>query len=143
LCYKFELAIKLNYIDDAYVILKKLEENHINQYYDDNENTSTKNLTNYEIKLKYKQLGDLALKHGRISLTREIYEKTDDFSGLLLLASCLSDIDLLNNVAINSEKKLQYNISFISYFQLNNLDKCIDVLIKSEKYAEAIFFARS
>lgn len=34
------------------------------------------------------------------------------------------------------------NISFISYFLLGDLDKCLDILISTDRLPEAAFFAR-
>lgn len=45
----------------------------------------------------------------------------------------------LGNMADNEGKS---NISFMSYFLLGDLEKCLEILIKTDRIPEAAFFAR-
>lgn len=55
---------------------------------------------------------------------------------------CLGDKALLEEVARTSAAEGEDNIAFASYFTLNNLNECLELLIKRNKLPEAAFFAR-
>ncbi len=46
-------------------------------------------------------------------------------------------------LAESSDNSGKNNISFLSYFLLGNIDKCLDILIKTDRLPEAAFFART
>ena len=46
-------------------------------------------------------------------------------------------------LATASDESGKNNISFLSYFLLGDLDKCIDILIKTDRIPEAAMFART
>jgi len=118
--HKFDLALQLNKIEEAFVIAKK-------------EN----------INLKWKQIGDLALISGKIDLSIECLEACDDLSGLLLIYSSLGLKDKLRSLAKRAEDLTKANIAFACYFTLGDLQNCIDILIKSKRIPEAAFFAKT
>lgn len=49
----------------------------------------------------------------------------------------------MSQLADNSYKSGQFNSSFLSHFLLGNIDKCIDILVETDKLPEATFFAHS
>lgn len=118
--HKFELAIQLNRIQEAFSIAKQEKSN-----------------------LKWKQIGDLALISGKIDLAIECFEACDDLSGLLLIYTSLGLKDKLRALAKRAEDLTKANIAFACYFQLCELDNCIDILVKSKRISEAAFFAKT
>lgn len=92
---------------------------------------------------KWRQLASLATQHGKLRLAQECLHNARDFGGLLLLATSTGNanmIEKLGNVADESGKN---NISFLSHFLLGDIDKCLDILIKTDRIPEAAFFARA
>lgn len=55
---------------------------------------------------------------------------------------CAGDKGLLEEVAQMSSEEGDDNIAFVAYFTLNDLESCLNLLIKREKLPEASFFAR-
>ena len=99
---KFSLAIKLKKLKDARMLA--LEQN-------SNE--------------KWKMVADLALELGEFKHAEESMLAAKDYNGLLLYYSLIQDRDKINLLAENTENEGLYNIAFSSYFQLNELDKCL------------------
>lgn len=66
-----------------------------------------------------------------------------DYNGLLLYYSCINNKTKLLDLAENSENRGFYNVAYSSYFLLNNLEKCLEVLIKSKRFPEAALFCRT
>ncbi|EGR29436.1 hypothetical protein IMG5_155860 [Ichthyophthirius multifiliis] len=135
--HKFELAIQLGNINEANFIAQK-----------------TQNLN------QMKQVGDLALFKGNINLAIQCFRNSDDLGSLLLIYSSLGLHDQLQDLAQKAEqqtkmveliyiylyqkqKKIKQNIAFQINYYLSNLDKCIEILIKSKRYSEAALFAKS
>lgn len=117
---KFSLAIKLKKLKDA----KFLAE----------EQNSTE---------KWKIVADLAMELGEFSQAEEAMISAKDYNGLLLYYSCICDKEKLALLAANSENDGFYNVSFSCYYQLNDLEKCLEVLLKSNKISEAALFCRT
>lgn len=49
---------------------------------------------------------------------------------------------MIEKLAQTAEAMEKYNTAFTSYFLLKNVNKCLEILIKSERLPEAAFFAR-
>ena len=49
----------------------------------------------------------------------------------------------MRKLAENAEEFTRMNIAFAAYFLLHDLEKCLDVLIKSHRFSEAAIFAKS
>lgn len=64
-------------------------------------------------------------------------------SGLLLLYSSTGNKKGIAELAEKAESKAKYNVSFLCYFLLGQLDKCVEVLCKNERISEAAFFSRT
>lgn len=45
--------------------------------------------------------------------------------------------------AQKSDETGKNNISFLTYFMLGDLDKCLEILVKTDRIPEAAFFART
>jgi coatomer subunit beta' len=59
----------------------------------------------------------------------------------MLFYSSYGNEEGLQRMANNALKAGKFNVAFEAYFVLQNTDKCIEVLIKSKRVAEAAIFA--
>lgn len=80
---------------------------------------------------------------GSFSLGEECLKSAKDFQGLLLYYSCINNREKLAYLAEESEKNGFNNVAYTSYFLINNLDKCLEILIKSKRFSEAALFCRT
>ncbi|XP_074654066.1 coatomer subunit beta'-like isoform X2 [Tubulanus polymorphus] len=118
--HKFELAIQLGELKTAYTIAKEAESEQ-----------------------KWKQLAELATLKCEFGLAQECLHNAQDFGGLLLLATSAGNAEMVNMLANTSSDSSQNNVSFLSFFLLGKLEKCLEVLINSNRLPEAAFFART
>jgi coatomer subunit beta' len=118
--HKFELALTLNKIEDAYKIAEEQE--------------STD---------KWKKVGDIALLMGSFELSEKCFNKSQDYNSLLLFYSSYGDVEGLQKVVEESEKAGKFNVAFEAAYMLGDSERCVDILLKSSRVSEAAFFARS
>jgi coatomer subunit beta' len=59
----------------------------------------------------------------------------------MLFYSSYGNEEGLTRMANNALKAGKFNVAFEAYFVLQNTNKCIEVLIKSKRVAEATIFA--
>jgi len=78
--HKFDLALQLNRVDDAFTIAEKSESNE-----------------------KWRQVGDIALARGQFSMAEKCYEKSNDFNSMLLFYSAYGDQAGIEKVAAGAE----------------------------------------
>ena len=93
--------------------------------------------------MKWKQLADMATGKGPFGLAMECLHHTEDYGGLLLLATSAGDADTLARVGQQAAGSGYNNISFISNFLLGRLEECLEILVSSKRLPEAAFFART
>lgn len=117
---KFSLAIKLKKLKDARILVAETP--------------------NPE---KWKMVADLSFELGEFRHAEEAMVAAKDYQGLLLYYSLIQDKEKTFILAENALNDGFYNISFSCYFQLNEVDKCLDILLKSGKYPEAALFCRT
>ncbi|XP_022090255.1 coatomer subunit beta'-like [Acanthaster planci] len=96
-----------------------------------------------EAETKWKQLAELATTKCEFRLAQECLHKAQDFGGLLLLASCAGDADMVGKLADTADEKDKNNVGFLAYFMQGKLEECLALLCKSGRYPEAAFFART
>ncbi|XP_075990589.1 coatomer subunit beta' isoform X2 [Anticarsia gemmatalis] len=92
---------------------------------------------------RWSRLGAAAAAAADTELTKICYQSAKDYSALLLFATSTGDKALLKSVAQMSAEEGAENISFVAFFMLNDLESCLQLLIKRDKLPEAAFFARS
>lgn len=92
---------------------------------------------------KWRQLADLATQRGELELAQECLHNAQDFGGLLLLATASGNAGMIKKLGDSSVDNGKNNVGFLSYFLLGDLEKCLDILITSERLPEAAFFART
>lgn len=76
-------------------------------------------------------------------MAEECLLKGKDLSGLLLLYTSRSSVKSVKNLAAIAEGSGKNNIAFMCYYLLNDLDACINLLIRTDRIPEAAFFART
>jgi coatomer subunit beta' len=92
---------------------------------------------------KWKKVGDIALMSGYFELAEKCFDKSQDYNSLLLFYSSYGDEDGLRNLADNAEKNGKYNVALEAAYLLSDADRCIHILLKSKRVAEAAMFARA
>ena len=70
-------------------------------------------------------------------------KEAKDYSGLLLYYSSIQNRDKLKELGEESKKIGLFNISFTSFFILNDIDNCYNLLIESKRFPEASIFCRT
>lgn len=92
---------------------------------------------------KWRQLSDLAMQALDFALVEECMWKSEDYASLLLLYSSNGNATKMMDLATISRQKGKFNVAFSALLSLNQIDACIDLLINTERLAEAAFMARS
>merc|ERR1712004_146538 len=92
---------------------------------------------------KWKQLADLATAKSQFVLAQECLHRAQDFGGLLLLATSSGNADMVAKLGETASEAGKNNVAFLSYFLLGDLEKCLEILIASNRIPEAAFFART
>jgi len=118
--HKFELAVQLGDLDTAYQLAKE---------------SATEQ--------KWKQLAELATTRAEFDLAQQCLHEANDHGGLLLLATAAGNADMVEKLGSAAEDGGKNNVSFLSYFLLGELEKCLEVLISTNRIPEAAFFART
>ncbi|KAL5367822.1 coatomer complex beta [Cryptosporidium parvum] len=91
---------------------------------------------------RWKVLGDIALEKGRFSMAIACYREVQDLDSLLLIYSCIGDIQGLKYVAKMASKQNLWNTAFICHTLLQDKESCIEDLIQSDLIPYAALFAR-
>ncbi|KAM7413597.1 hypothetical protein PAMA_020808 [Pampus argenteus] len=118
--HKFELALQLGELKTAYQLALEAESEQ-----------------------KWKQLAELATTKCQFSLAQECLHQAQDYGGLLLLATASGNATMVGKLAEGAERDDKTNVAFLTYFMQGRLDKCLDLLIKTERLPEAAFLART
>ncbi|RUS79130.1 hypothetical protein EGW08_013108 [Elysia chlorotica] len=118
--HKFELALQLEDLTTAHAVAKQ-----------------------QGAPLKWKQLSDLALKTSQLDLALECLHASQDFGGLLLLATSIGNRAMLDGVELAAAAAGQTNVAFTANFVLGRCDKCLQILLDTNRLPEAALFART
>lgn len=117
---KFDLGIKLGYLEQTVQFCEELCE-----------------------PIYWKKLGDLALLTGDFEIAQRAFWACEDLNSLLLLGSSIGDRDMLLRVAEASQKAKHYSVAFTSYWICGDLRGCINSLVESERFGNALIFAKN
>ncbi|KAF0975489.1 hypothetical protein FDP41_005483 [Naegleria fowleri] len=124
--HRFEIALQLNDLNNAYEIIK---------------------VSKSALETKWKQLGQLALSQSNIQLAQECFTHGNDYGGLLLLYTSTGDREGMKKLAelcLSNKHHVGYNnIAFMCFYLLGLVDQCIDLLIETGRVPEAALFART
>ncbi|XP_046397085.1 coatomer subunit beta' [Ischnura elegans] len=118
--HKFELALQLGELNSALQLAREASSTH-----------------------KWRQLADLATGRGKLDLARECLKHAQDHAGLLLLATASGDASAVKDLAESADESGKNNIAFLSHLLLGDVDKCLEILISTDRIPEAAFFART
>jgi len=92
---------------------------------------------------KWRQLAFIATEEGKLRLAQECLHEAQDFGGLLLVTTSTANANMIQKLGAIADETGKNNISFLSNFLLGDVDKCIDILIKTDRIPEAALFART
>jgi coatomer subunit beta' len=92
---------------------------------------------------KWKTVGDAALTGWDVALAAECFTNAKDLGSLLLLYSSTGDRAGLKALADQAEANSAHNVAFSCLWQLSDIERCIDLLIKTGRTAEAVLFSQT
>lgn len=81
--------------------------------------------------------------NGKIDLAITCFKASDDLGSLLLICVSLGLKSEIEELAKKAQQTTRMNIAFICFFILNDLQQCINILLESQRYAEAAMFAKT
>ncbi|KAJ3825234.1 coatomer WD associated region-domain-containing protein [Lentinula raphanica] len=143
--HKFDLALQLDDLDTALEIVQAESEVSLPTP-PELEPTPTKSTEiNPESITKWKALGDRALAAWRFDLAKECFENAGDLSALMLLLMSMGvqGQDELLKLAERAEKEGQNNLAWAIWWSMGEKERCVDLLIKTERVSEAAMLART
>ena len=118
--HRFELALSLNNLSIALEIAKEADAEH-----------------------KWKIVGDAALAAWDIKLADECFSHAKDLGSLLLLHSSTGNIEGLRKLAEQADAAGANNVAFSALWMCADVDGCIDLLIRTNRVAEAVLFSQT
>ncbi|XP_028320988.1 coatomer subunit beta'-like isoform X2 [Gouania willdenowi] len=121
--HRFELALQLGELQTAYELALEAE--------------------GLQSEHKWKQLAELATAKCQFNLAQECLHQAQDYGGLLLLATTSGNMGMVGKLSEGAERDGKTNVAFLTYFIQGRVDKCLDLLIKTDRLPEAAFLART
>ncbi|KAJ3899890.1 coatomer protein [Lentinula edodes] len=94
---------------------------------------------------KWKALGDRALAAWRFDLAKECFENAGDLGALMLLLMSMGGEgeDELLKLAERAENEGQINLAWVIWWSTGARDRCVELLMKTDRVSEAAMFART
>lgn len=80
---------------------------------------------------------------GYFELAETSYLKAHDYNSLLLFYSSVGDIDGLKKLMEEADSNGKYNVAMEAAFLIGDAQRCLNILLKQKKVAEAAMFARA
>lgn len=96
-----------------------------------------------DVEHKWKAVGDAALTTWKFTLAEECFTHAKDLGSLLLVYTSSSDTGGLRKLAERADSAGANNIAFTCLWQLADLDGCIELLVRTNRLAEAVLFAQT
>ena len=118
--HKFDLALGLNQLEIALDLARRADVDH-----------------------KWKTVGDAALSGWDVALAAECFTHAKDLGSLLLLHSSTGNREGLTALAKQAEEVGSHNISFSCNWLLGDVEQCTQILVKTNRIAEAVLFAQT
>lgn len=118
--HRFELALGLGQLQIAFELAQEADAEH-----------------------KWKLVGDAALTGWDMKLAEECFRKGNDIGSLLLMYTSSCNEEGLKELAGRASEAGQHNVAFTSFWQLGDVDSCIEILLKTNRTAEAVLFAQT
>jgi coatomer subunit beta' len=118
--HRFELALSLNQLDIALELAREADVEH-----------------------KWKTVGDAALTTWNMRLAEECFTHAKDMGSLLLLYTSSCNEAGLRKLAQQADDAGARNVAFSCLWQVGDLNACIDLLVRTDRTAEAVLFAQT
>jgi coatomer subunit beta' len=96
-----------------------------------------------DVEHKWKTVGDAALSSWDLRLAEECFTHAKDLGSLLLIHTSSCNEAGLASLAKQADEAGARNVAFNCLWQLGDLNACIDLLIRTQRTAEAVFFAQT
>ena len=118
--HRFDLALALNNLPVALEIAREADVEH-----------------------RWKTVGDAALTAWDLALAEECYSNAKDMGSLLLLHTATNNADGLRHLTAQADLAGSHNIAFSCFWHLGDIDGCIDLLVRTNRTAEAVLFTQT
>jgi len=118
--HRFDLALALNNLPIALAIAREANVEH-----------------------RWKTVGDAALTAWDLALAEECFTNAKDMGSLLLLHTATNNADGLRKLTVQADTAASHNIAFSCLWHLGDVDGCIDLLVRTNRTAEAVLFAQT
>ncbi len=118
--HRFDLALALNNLPIALAIARDADVEH-----------------------RWKTVGDAALTGWDLALAEECFTNAKDMGSLLLLYTATNNASGLRQLTAQADAAGSHNIAFSCLWHLGDLDGCIDLLVRTNRVAEAVLFAQT
>lgn len=118
--HRFDLALSLNNLDIALEIAREANVEH-----------------------KWKTVGDAALTGWNLELAQECFTNAKDVGSLLLLHTASGNKEGLRNLAEQASEAGLHNVAFSTLWSLGDIDACTDLLVRTNRLAEAVLFTQT
>ena len=80
---------------------------------------------------------------GKLALAQQCMENAEDLSGLLLLHATFGNNAGLEALSCKALTQGKHNVAFVCLHLLHRHDSCVKLLLDSDRFPEAAFFART
>jgi coatomer subunit beta' len=118
--HRFDLSLALNRLDIALELARAADVEH-----------------------KWKTVGDAALTAWDLGLAQECFTHAKDLGSLLLLYTSSSNADGLRSLAEQASAVGLHNVAFSALWTVGDIDACADLLVQTNRLAEAVLFAQT
>lgn len=92
---------------------------------------------------RWKTVGDAALTAWDLALAQECFTNAKDMGSLLLLHTATNNAEGLRDLTAQANAAASHNIAFSCLWHLGDVDGCIDLLVRTNRSAEAVLFCQT
>ena len=92
---------------------------------------------------RWKTVGDAALSGWDLALAEECFVNAKDLGSLLLLYTSTSNTTGLRKLEGLAQEANLHNVAFTCLWQMGDIDGCIDLLVQTNRIAEAVLFSQT
>lgn len=96
-----------------------------------------------DVEHKWKTVGDAAMTAYDLRLAEECFSHAKDLGSLLLIYTSSANATGLRELAAKADASGARNIAFSALWSLGDVEGCIDMLLKTNRIAEAVLFAQT
>ncbi|KAJ3129269.1 Coatomer subunit beta' [Nowakowskiella sp. JEL0407] len=118
--HKFDLAIQLGKLNIAQEIAAQVDQEE-----------------------KWRVLGDAALSSWNFALAEECLVRANDLESLLLYYQASGNAAEMAKLALKAAESGKYNTAFLANLLRNDVQKCLDILVATDRIPEAALMART